>query len=1220
MDSSHTFGGIVRRRRTGLILAALLALVSAGLALAPYVAVYSVAVELFTDDGDPSRIPAIALWTALAIAARAVLAGFSSHVAHVAAYRVLADLRLALAATLKAIPLGKVQQRSSGEMKKLLHDDVEQVEEALAHGVPDLAAAIAVPLATTTLFFVVDWRLGFVALGSLLVLVVVSGVGMALAQKSNQDAAEKLVALNSAVMGYLNGLAVIRGYLRPDSGYDQARNAIVDGYESQRKAENGPTSWVVSVMMVGSGFAVAAMLPITGLGVVDGGVSVPTLVLMLLLCLGYLSPLMNLVGLLATLMIRIQFAAGEIAAVLDEQPLLEPAAPVEPAGYDVRFVGVGFSYDVSSPESSSDGEGEGGEDAALEGKRVLVDVDLEIPAGSTTALVGPTGAGKSTLARLVARQWDPGSGTVTLGGADLREIGSARVARLVAFVQQDEYVFAATLADNIRVARPEASDDEVIAASTAARLADVADELGGWEAELPAGGGRLSGGQRQRISIARALLKDAPVVVLDEATASLDAETERLTLAALDRLTQGRTVIAIAHRLETIRGADRIAVVVDGGIEAVGTHDELHESNDTYRSLWSAYTEAQGWRTDRPDGDGGTVDEAGSTVEAERSRRSRGASGVVTSTDEGAADEWTRAAHDVVTPGVGAMSFGKQWRTLYGRSWSELKKYGLVRIVLESMVRGIPLVTVFLTVDRAVNGTLTSGFVWQMFGLLTAGLTVRFFLSHWANVYVWGLAGRAKTDLMLSLIERLRQVPLGFLGRVDRGRVATLITNDTVMLDFQNVPGQVAGACLQPVYAGVILAIVDWRLALAALAGVPVFLLVTAWSDRIYHRVFADLHRTRAEASTVLVEQARGALVLRGAEDSEIAGRYRDVVERLRLTSVAMSVKTLPSNALGSIAVESGLVALILVGAWLFDRGDVTATTLLLFLMLMLAFYQPIQELSALAGYRRNQEQIAAKIGEVWDEPVLPEPETPAVPADASLKFDGVGFAYDDRQVLTDVCFQARPGTVTALVGPSGAGKSTVASLAARLWDVDEGRVEIGGRSLPEIGSDGVMAMVTTVYQDVYLFPDTVRFNVALGRPEASDDEIWAALAAAQCDDVVAALPGGLDAVVGEGGSSLSGGQRQRLSIARALLKDSPVLILDEAVSAVDPDTESRIQRAIAALTAGRTVLVIAHRLETVRHADRIVVIDDGRVDGIGAHAKLVETSAVYRRLLGEVG
>lgn len=1175
---SPTLRSVIARRRAGLAVSALLAALAAVLALAPYVAVYRVAVELFTPGGNPDAIPAIAFWTAVAIAGRAVASGLSSHIAHVAAYRILADLRLALAAKLRSIPLGRVQKRTTGEMKKLLHDDVEQLEEALAHGVPDLIAAVTVPIATTVLFFLVDWRLALIAVGSLLVLIVLSGIGMGMAQKANQDAEVQRKQLSSSVMGYLNGLVVIRGFLRPDSGYDQARGVIVDAFRVQDRAQSGPTSWVVSGMTVGMGAAVAALLPVTGIGTVNGWISVPTLVLMLVLSLGYLTPMMGLIGVLATLIIRMQFAAGEIGGMLAEEPLPEPENPREPSDSTVRFEAVNFSY---------------AEDA-----QALTDITLEIPAGTSLALVGPTGAGKSTLARLLARLWDPGSVRIEIGGVDLRDIGSAELARLVAYVQQDEYVFAASLAENIRLARPGATDAEVIAAGEAAQLGEVAAELGGWDVALPAGGGRLSGGQRQRISIARALVKDARVVVLDEATAALDAETERLTLDAVARLTRGRTVLAIAHRLATIRGCDRIAVVSDGRIDAIGSHDDLMRDNDTYRALWQAYSTAGGWRLE-PVAGGSELKVPAPPVQSEP-------------------DEWVRAARDVVTPGVAEMSFGRQWRALYGRGWPDLVRHGLIRLIAESLVRSVPLAAVFLIVDRAVSGELTTGFVWQVFWLLIAGLAVRFAVSRWANVYIWGLANRSKADLMLSIIERLRRVPMGFLGRVDRGRIASVVTEDTVMLDFQNVPQQLAAAFVQPVVAAVILAAIDWRLALAALIGVPLFLLVTAWSDRIYHRVFADVHRARTTAATVLLEQARGAAVLRGAADSAIAQRYRDVVERLRSTSVAMSVRAAPSSALGSIAVESGLVVLIVVGAALYRGDEVSASTLLLFLFLALALYQPIQELNMLAGYRRNQEQIAAKIAEVWDEPTLPEPARPGVAADASVRFEEVGFGYDDRRVLDGVSFTARPGTVTALVGPSGAGKSTVANLAARLWDVDSGRILLGGKALPELGSDAVLAAVTTVYQDVYLFPDTVRFNVTIGRPDATDEEIWAALTAAQCDDMVTALPGGLDAVLGEGGSTLSGGQRQRLSIARALLKDSPVLILDEAVSAVDPDTEARIQRALQTLAAGRTVLVIAHRLETVRDVDQIVVLDDGRVDGVGSHAELMERSATYRRLLGE--
>lgn len=1175
-----TLGAIVARHRLGLVLSAVLAVVSGVCSLAPYVAVYAVTVALFDpDSARASAIGWIAAWTALAIIVRAVASGLSTHVGHVASYRILADLRRAIARTLQRLPLGRVQVRSAGEVKKLLHDDVEQMEEALAHGVPDMAAAVAVPVATTVLLFVVDWRLALVALGSLVLLILVSAAGFALAMPNNRLLAAHTTVLNQAVLGYLQGIKVIRGFLRPDSGYDQARDAIIHGGELSARVTVGPLRWLVATMSAATGFAVALLIPVAGTWFTDGGIGLPTLALFLLVGLAYLTPIIGLVGTIATITARIQFSAGSIRDILAEPTLPEPTSPRVPERFDISFDHVAFAY---------------AEDAGP----VLSDLTLRITEGTRFALVGPTGAGKSTIARLAARFWDTTSGTVSIGGVDVRDIPQVELARLLAFVQQDEYLFAANLRENIRIARPGATDAAVEAAGYAAQLGELVSSLSeGWDTELPPGGGTLSGGQRQRVSIARALLKDAPVVVLDEATASLDAETERATLAAIGELTSGRTVIAIAHRLATIRDADRIAYLEHGTLAAEGTHDELLAASPGYARLWDAYTRARGWHLDR---------DANAPL-APLPAPADGVSMV-------AVDEQDAAARAIVAPGIGSVGFARQWVRLLGRGWPVLLRRGLPKLLLEGLVRGIPLMAVFLVLNAAIGSAtggapLEPGFVWLVTGILAAGLVLRLLIAQWANRTVWTISATSKTDLQLSIIERLRRVPLGFFSRIDNGRVTTLIGNDIVMVDFQNVPQQVAGALIQPVYITIALLIIDWRLALAALIGLPVFWAITALSDRIYHRVFTDVHAARREATMILIEQAKGAAVLRGNPDSFIATRFEQAVTRLQKASIDMSVRATPAIGLGAIAIESGLVALIAIGGTLYAAGAVPATTLLLFLLLSLALYQPIQELNALTGYRHNQQQIAQKIAEVWDALVLPEPAQPATPADASIEFREVTFAYDTeddsgsegrRTVLDGVSFRAEAGTITALTGPSGAGKSTIANLTARLWDPQSGTILIGGHDLRELGTEAVMQMVTTVYQDVYLFHDTIRYNLTIGSPNATDDQLWEALTAAQVDDVVRALPEGLNTVIDEGGTNLSGGQRQRLSIARALLKDSPILILDEAVASVDPDTEARIQDAIGHLATGRTVLVIAHRLDTIRDVDHTLIVKDGIVVASG--------------------
>ncbi|MGO1316702.1 MAG: ABC transporter ATP-binding protein [Cellulomonadaceae bacterium] len=1167
-----TIGAIAGRHRAGLVAAAVFAVIAGACGLAPYVAVYAVTVALFSPDGaGAGAIGWIALGTAVAVVLRGVCASVSTQVGHVAAYRILADLRRAIARQLQRLPLGRVQARSAGEMKKLLHDDVEQMEEALAHGIPDLAAAAAIPVATTVLLFVVDWRLALVAVGALVLLVVVSAIGMKLGMRNNELLAEHQGVLNRAVLGYLQGIKVIRGFLRPDSGYDQAREAIIVGEALQARSTKGPIRWLVAAMTVATGVAVAVLIPVAGTWYAGGGISLANLALFLLLSLGYLTPVIGLVGTMATVMIRIRMSAGSIREVLAEKPLPEPRTPQTPERFDVVFDAVSFAYN------------EGGD-------QVLQNVDLRIPEGARIALVGPTGAGKSSVARILARFWDVTEGAVRIGGVDVRDIPQVELARIVAFVQQDEYVFGATLRENIRIARPGATDSEVETAGHAAQLSELAAELpDGWDTVLPAGGGTLSGGQRQRVSIARALLKDAPVIVLDEATAALDAQTEHATLTAIAELTAGRTVIAIAHRLDTIRDSDEIVYLEHGEISDRGTHDELLESSPGYRKLWNAYSTATGWHLQHRDTESAALPSATTELAA----------------PAGPVDEVDEAARQIVTPGLGALGFSRQWVRLLGRGWPELLRRGMPKLIIDGLLRGIPLIAVFLVVNAAVTavarGTaFDGGLIWMVSGGLLVWLFARLLASQWVNGTIWTIAGESKRELQLSIVERLRRVPLGFFSRVDNGRITTLIGNDIPMLDFQNVPQQVIGALIQPVIVTVVLLSLDWRLALAALIGLPVYWALTAWSDRIYHRVFTDVYAARRETTTILIEQAKGAAVLRGNPASFIATRFGQAVGRLEQASIDMSVRATPATGLAAIAIEGGLVVLIAIGGALYAGGVVPATTLLLFLMLSLTLYQPIQELGALTGYRRIQQQIANNIAEVWDAPILTEPAHPAAPQDASIEFRDVTFSYGSdteegsSPALNGVSFTVPSGAIAALVGPSGSGKSTIANLTARLWDVDDGAILLGGKDVRELGTDEVMRMVTTVYQDVYLFNETIRYNVALARPNATDEEIWASLAAAQIDDEIRALPAGLDTVIEDSGANLSGGQRQRLSIARALLKDSPIIILDEAVASVDPDTEARIQDAIGRLAAGRTVLVIAHRLSTVSDVDQIITVEDG--------------------------
>lgn len=314
----------------------------------------------------------------------------------------------------------------------------------------------------------VDGRLGLVALAALVPLLAVSATGMVLANKNNAALAAHTSVLNTAVLTYLQGIKVIRGYLRQDSGYDQARAAVIDGAELNERTLRSPVRWLVGVMTVATGFAVALLVPVAGHGFVDGRTGLDTLALFLVVALGYLTPVIGLVGVLATVLVRIQFSATAVREMLAEEELPPPARPQVPERFDVALDGVEFAYEA--------------------GREVLHGVSLAVPDGTTCALVGATGSGKTTIARLITRFWDTGGGRVTIGGVDVRDIEPALLARLVAFVQQDEYVFATTLLENIRIARPDATDAEVTAAAEAAQLGELVAGLpDGWATELGAG-------------------------------------------------------------------------------------------------------------------------------------------------------------------------------------------------------------------------------------------------------------------------------------------------------------------------------------------------------------------------------------------------------------------------------------------------------------------------------------------------------------------------------------------------------------------------------------------------------------------------------------------------------------------------------------------------------------------------------------------------------------
>ena len=556
------------RQRAGLLSAAAVAsMVAAFLGLAPLLAIYAVAIEIAADVPDDAVIRQVVVWTAAAIALRWLLLFSGNALSHLAAYNLLYDLRIAIADRLTRLPLGFVIHQNSGDLKRVLQEDVERLEMVLGHTLPDVSAAAAMMLGGALILFTIDPVMALAAFAPLPLAIALQAMLWRRAEGKVAAYFDAAARMNSALVEFIRAVPVIKIFGRSDASMGHLRRTIGDYHKVVADFSTASIpAWVGYMAVLGSGLLF--ILPVGGWRIVTGSVDLPTFVLFMLIGVGLMQTLVQIMNF--TNQIRVTLTGlSRIEAVLTEPTLPEAAVTREPASHDVVFDRVGFAY---------------GDEA------VLHDISFTCPAGSRTAIVGPSGAGKTTLAQLAVRFWDPQEGEIRIGGVPLPDLAAPTLNGLTASVFQDIFLFHDTVMDNIRVGKPDAGRDEVIAAAKAAQIHDFILSLAdGYDCLLGERGARLSGGQRQRLSIARAILKDAPIILLDEATAFADPLNERRIQDALDRLRSDKTVIMIAHRLDSIRDADQIVVLDEGRLVDLGPHDLLIARCPVYQRLWAAY-------------------------------------------------------------------------------------------------------------------------------------------------------------------------------------------------------------------------------------------------------------------------------------------------------------------------------------------------------------------------------------------------------------------------------------------------------------------------------------------------------------------------------------------------------------------------------------------------------------------------------------------------------
>ena len=519
-------------------------------------------------------------------------------------------------------------------------------------------------------------------------------------------------------------------------------------------------------------------------------------------------------------------------------------------------------------------------------------------------------------------------------------------------------------------------------------------------------------------------------------------------------------------------------------------------------------------------------------------------------------------------------------------------------------------------------GTLTDGAPLPgpaLFLGLVIAFVILSFVTHLQQYHAtYGLVYNEVKSTRLSLAERLRKLPLGYFGKRDLADLTETLMGDVNRMEhvWSHVLGYLYGAYISTAIIAVCLLVYDWRLTIACLWGVPVAFGLLFGTRKISARASERTKQAAVRVSDGIQEALENVREIRATnqEARYLAGLNQKIDDHEKVTIQGELGTGIFVNA-ASVIMRLGVATTILAGASLILSGQIDFMLLFLFLLVITRVYAPFDQSLALIAELFVSQVSADRMNEIYDTPTAEGAEV-FEPKGHDIVFDHVGFAYDKKKVLDGVSFTAREGEVTALVGPSGSGKSTCARLAARLWDVTEGTIRVGGVDISTVDPEALLTDYSMVFQDVVLFDDTVMENIRLGKRGATDQEVRAAAEAANCGEFIRRLPQGYDTPIGENGAKLSGGERQRISIARALLKNAPIVLLDEATASLDVENETKVQGALSRLLAGKTVLVIAHRMRTVAGADHIVVLENGHVAEQGTPAELMGKGGLYRRMV----